>query len=122
MDRAWPRPLSADRIVTELHQAQKDENSALRRLWARASHTKRMMSADRRADIILKTGASHIRQVLVSPGRFGLWLKCLAPGTLARIILARLCDQPFDGCEGDAAIRASYRTARPTLILPKALA
>ena len=46
--------------------------------------------ADESAQIILKAARRREREVLMRPGRVGLWLKLLAPGLADRLVISAL--------------------------------
>jgi short-subunit dehydrogenase len=69
-------------VVTEFHEAQLDKNGVPRGASGRAIYTKKMMSAERCAEITLRAAHKRRREVLMGPGIFAAWLKLLAPGFL----------------------------------------
>ena len=69
-------------VVTEFHEAQMDKDGIPRGERGRAMYSKRMMTADRCAEITLQAAAKRRREVLMGPGLLAVWLKVLAPGAL----------------------------------------
>jgi short-subunit dehydrogenase len=69
-------------VVTEFHEAYMDKHGVPRGKAGRAIYTERMMSADRCAEIALRAAARRRREVMMSPGMLGTWLKLVAPGAL----------------------------------------
>ena len=67
-------------VVTEFHEAQLDKNGAPRGASGRAIYSKKMMSADRCAEITLRAADQRRREVLMGPGVWTVLLKALAPG------------------------------------------
>lgn len=69
-------------VVTEFHEAQLDKNGVPRGEKGRAFYTKKMMTAEQCARIVLTSAFRRRREVLLGPGRLAVWLKVLAPGLL----------------------------------------
>ena len=69
-------------VVTEFHEAQMDKNGNPVGTRGRAIYTKKMMTADRCAEIVLKAAEKRKREVLMRPGLLAVWLKLIAPGVL----------------------------------------
>lgn len=67
-------------VVTEFHEAQLDKNGAPRGASGRAIYSKKMMSAERCAEITLRAAYQRRREVLMGPGVWTVLLKALAPG------------------------------------------
>lgn len=67
-------------VVTEFHEAQMDKNGVPVGPRGRAVYHKRMMSAERCAEITLKAAEKRRREVLMGPGWWAVWFKTLAPG------------------------------------------
>lgn len=67
-------------VVTEFHEAQMDKHGQPVGPRGRAVYTDKMMTAERCAQIILTAAAKRRREVLMGPGRAGVWLKLLTPG------------------------------------------
>lgn len=69
-------------VVTEFHESQMDKDGKPRGERGRALYSKRMMTADRCAEIILTAAHKRRREVLLGPGTLATWLKVIAPGLL----------------------------------------
>jgi short-subunit dehydrogenase len=74
-------------VVTEFHEAQLDKTGTPRGPRGRLFYTKKMMTADRCAQIILKAAKQREREVVMGPGWLGAWLKLIAPGILEWITI-----------------------------------
>ncbi len=69
-------------VVTEFHEAQMDKNGVPRGERGRAYYTKKMMTSDQCAQIVLNAAYKRSREVLMGPGVLAVWLKAIAPGFL----------------------------------------
>lgn len=69
-------------VVTGFHEAQRDKNGVPRRERGRAIYSKRAMTAERCAEIVLRAVEKRRREVLMAPGPLVAWLKLLSPGLL----------------------------------------
>lgn len=69
-------------VVTEFHEAQMNKDGLPRGERGRAYYSKKMMTADRCAEIILNAAYKRRREVLLGPGTLATWLKLIAPGFL----------------------------------------
>jgi short-subunit dehydrogenase len=67
-------------VVTEFHEAQMDKNGVPRGARGRNLYDKRMMTAERCAEITLRAAYMRRREVLMGPGMLAAWLKLIAPG------------------------------------------
>jgi short-subunit dehydrogenase len=67
-------------VITEFHEAQMDKNGQPVGSRGRRIYTNKMMTSDRCAEITLEAAFKRRREVLMSPGRLGAWLKLIAPG------------------------------------------
>lgn len=67
-------------VVTEFHEAQLDKNGVPRGARGRAIYSKKMMTAERCAEIALRAAYQRRREVLMGPGVWVTLLKALAPG------------------------------------------
>jgi short-subunit dehydrogenase len=74
-------------VVTGFHEAQLDKDGTPRGSAGRAIYTKKMMTADPCAEIILRAAYRRQREVLMGPGHLIAWLKLLAPGLLDRMLI-----------------------------------
>ena len=74
-------------VVTEFHEAQMTRDGVPIGPRGRAAYTKKMMSAERCAEITLKAAYQRRREVLMNPGPLTVWLKLLAPGLLDRVVV-----------------------------------
>jgi short-subunit dehydrogenase len=77
-------------VVTEFHEAQMDKNGVPYGPRGRAIYTRRMMSADRCAEITLRAAYQRRREVLLGPGTLIVWLKLLSPRLLDRMAVVFL--------------------------------
>jgi short-subunit dehydrogenase len=69
-------------VVTEFHEAQLTKNGIPVGARGRAIYTNRMMTAERCAEITLRSAYKRCREVLMGPGVLAVLLKVLAPGFL----------------------------------------
>jgi short-subunit dehydrogenase len=69
-------------VVTEFHEAQLDKDGVPRGARGRSLYTRRTMSAERCAQIVLAAAHRRRREVLMWPGSLAVWLKMLAPGAV----------------------------------------
>jgi len=67
-------------VVTEFHEAQLDKNGVPHGARGRAIYSKKMMTAERCAEITLHAASQRRREVLLGPGVWVTLLKALAPG------------------------------------------
>ena len=77
-------------VVTEFHEAQMDKNGVPYGPRGRAIYSRRMMSADRCAEITLRAAYNRRREVLMGPGTLIVWLKLLSPRLMDWMALAFL--------------------------------
>ncbi len=77
-------------VVTEFHEAQMDKNGVPYGPRGRAIYSRRMMSADRCAEITLRAAYNRRREVLMGPGTLIVWLKLLSPRWMDWMALAFL--------------------------------
>ena len=77
-------------VVTEFHEAQMDKYGVPYGPRGRAIYSRRMMSADRCAEITLRAAYTRRREVLMGPGTLTVWLKLLSPRLLDWIAVAFL--------------------------------
>lgn len=77
-------------VVTGFHEAQMDKDGVPRGPRGRAIYTKKMMTPERCAQVILQAAHRRQREVLMGPGYLIAWLKLLAPGLLDRSLVAFL--------------------------------
>jgi short-subunit dehydrogenase len=75
-------------VVTEFHEHYLDKDGMPKGPSGRAIYTKKMMSADRFAQIILRAAVRREREVLMGPGRMGMLLRWVAPSLVDRIAMA----------------------------------
>lgn len=67
-------------VATEFHESQLNKEGLPRGVPGRAYYTKKTMTADRCAQIILDAAQNRRREVLMGPGPLAVWLKVIAPG------------------------------------------
>jgi len=69
-------------VATEFHEAQLNKEGVPRGARGRAYYTKKTMTADKCAEIVLNAAYKRRREVLMGPGTLTTWLKVIAPGFL----------------------------------------
>jgi NAD(P)-dependent dehydrogenase (short-subunit alcohol dehydrogenase family) len=69
-------------VATEFHEAQLNKEGVPRGARGRAYYTKKTMTADQCAQIVLEAAEKRRREVLMGPGILAAWLKVIAPGFL----------------------------------------
>ncbi len=69
-------------VATEFHEAQLNKDGVPRGAIGRAYYTKKTMTADQCARIVLNAANKRRREVLMGPGTLATWLRLLAPGFL----------------------------------------
>ncbi len=69
-------------VATEFHEAQLDKNGVPRGRLGRAYYTRRTMTSEQCAQIVLQAALKRRREVLMGPGTLAVWLRLLAPGLL----------------------------------------
>ena len=69
-------------VATEFHEAQLNKDGVPRGAIGRAYYTKKTMTADQCAKIVLNAAYHRRREVLMGPGILATWLKLIAPGFL----------------------------------------
>ena len=76
-------------VVTEFHERYLDKNGKPKGKAGRAIYTKDMMSAEQCAGIIIEAARRRKRQVVMSPGVLGMWMKLLAPDWMDKLTIQR---------------------------------
>jgi short-subunit dehydrogenase len=76
-------------VITEFHERYLDKNGVPKGAEGRNLYSPNMMTADRSAEIIIEAARKRKRQVVMSPGGWGQWLKLIAPGMMDRMIITR---------------------------------
>ncbi len=66
-------------VATEFHEAQLDKEGMPRGVRGRAYYTKKTMTADQCASVILDAAYQRRREVLMGPGPLAVWIKSLSP-------------------------------------------
>lgn len=79
-------------VVTEFHEAFLDKNGVPRGKQGRALYTKKMMTADRCAEIVLDAAYKRKRELLMGPGGLLVWLKLIAPNFLDRLSIKMILE------------------------------
>lgn len=74
-------------VVTEFHERYLDKDGKPKGPTGRAFYTKDMMTAEQCAAIIVEAARRRKRQVVMSPGGIGMWLKLLAPDWTDRLVI-----------------------------------
>ncbi len=69
-------------VATEFHESQLNKDGIPRGARGRDYYTKRTMTSDQCAKIILDAAEKRRREVLMGPGALAVWLKLIAPGFL----------------------------------------
>ena len=77
-------------VVTGFHEAQMDKNGTPKGPSGRAIYTKKMMTAEHCAEVILRAADRRRREVLMGPGPLLPWLRLFAPGLFDRFVIAFL--------------------------------
>ena len=77
-------------VVTGFHEAQLDKDGVPRGPRGRGIYTKKMMTADRCAEVILQAAYKRKRELMMGPGNFIVWLKLLSPGLVDRFVISFL--------------------------------
>jgi short-subunit dehydrogenase len=67
-------------VVTEFHESQLRKDGTPVGPRGRSIYSKRMMTAERCAEITLRAAFKRRREVLMGPGALAVWLKVIAPG------------------------------------------
>ena len=87
-------------VVSEFHEAQLDRRGNPRGPRGRTIYTEKMMTAEKCARIVLKAAAQRRRELLMGPGRLGVWLKLIAPKLLDRFIVKSFIEPAFKRAQG----------------------
>ena len=74
-------------VVTEFQERAMNQYGEPRGQKGRALHTPRMMSAGQCAEIILTSAHRRRREILMGPGKIGLWLSLIAPNWMDKLII-----------------------------------
>jgi short-subunit dehydrogenase len=74
-------------VATEFHESMMDRNGRPRGAGGRAIYTRRTMTADSCAAIIVEAARSRKRQVVMAPGRLAQWGRLVAPALVDRLII-----------------------------------
>ncbi len=74
-------------VVTEFHERFMNKDGRPRGPSGRAIYTKRMMTADRCAQIILDAARRRKREIVMRPGLLALWLHLIAPGLVDKLTM-----------------------------------
>ena len=74
-------------VVTEFHERFVNKEGKPTGPRGRAIYTKRTMTADRCAGIILDAARKRKREIVMAPGQIALWLKLVAPGVVDKFIV-----------------------------------
>ncbi len=69
-------------VATEFHESQLNKDGVPRGERGRAYYSKKTMTSDQCAQIILNAAHKRRREVLMGPGALASWLKLIAPGFL----------------------------------------
>ena len=69
-------------VATEFHESQLNKDGVPRGERGRAYYTKKTMTSDQCAQIVLNAAYKRRREVLMGPGTLAVWLKVIAPGFL----------------------------------------
>lgn len=79
-------------VVTEFHEALLDKNGAPRGKQGRTLYTKKMMTAERCAKVVLKAAYHRKRELLMGPGGLLVWFKLIAPDFLDRLTIKMILE------------------------------
>ena len=69
-------------VVTEFHESQLTKDGQPRGAPGRAYYTKKTMTSDQCAQVVLEAAYRRRREVLMGPGGLATWVKVIAPGLL----------------------------------------
>jgi short-subunit dehydrogenase len=69
-------------VATEFHESQLNQDGVPRGARGRAYYTKKTMTSDQCAQVVLDAAFRRRREVLMGPGVLTTWLKAFAPGLL----------------------------------------
>jgi len=69
-------------VATEFHESQLNKDGVPRGERGRAYYTKKTMTSEQCAQVVLKAAFKRRREVLMGPGTLAVWLKVIAPGFL----------------------------------------
>ncbi len=72
-------------VVTEFHERFLDKDGQPAGPRGRATYTKKMMTADQCAQVILRAARRRQREVVMAQGALAVWLKLIAPGLVDRL-------------------------------------
>jgi len=76
-------------VITEFHERYLDKKGNPKGPSGRALYIKNMMTAEQCADIIMEAARGRKRQVVMSPGGLGMWLKLLVPEWMDKLTIQR---------------------------------
>ena len=79
-------------VVTEFHEVYLDKNGQPRGKQGRALYTKKMMTAERCAAIILEAAYKRKRELLMGPGGLLVWLKLIGRDFLDRMSIKMILE------------------------------
>jgi short-subunit dehydrogenase len=74
-------------VATEFHERFMNKEGRPTGPRGRGLYTKRTMTADRCAEIVLEAARKRKREVIMAPGPIGIWLKLIAPSVVDRFIV-----------------------------------
>ncbi|MBN1107046.1 MAG: hypothetical protein JXL84_26820 [Deltaproteobacteria bacterium] len=74
-------------VVTEFHERLMDKEGTPKGPEGRRIYTKRTMTADRCAEIIMEAAGRRKREAIIWPGPLAMWFRLIAPSVLDRIIV-----------------------------------
>jgi len=74
-------------VATEFHESMMDRHGRPRGVGGRAIYTRRTMTADRCAAILVEAARKRKRQVVMAPGRLVQWGRLVAPALIDRLII-----------------------------------
>jgi short-subunit dehydrogenase len=90
-------------VATEFHERYMDKDGQPKGPSGRKIYTKKTMSADQCAQIILKAAQKRKRQIVMHPGSIGIWIKLIAPNIVDRLILSFLRPAIRRASDGDGS-------------------
>jgi short-subunit dehydrogenase len=77
-------------VITEFHERLLDKNGQPRGKKGRAIYTKKMMTAEQCAQIIIDAAQKRKREVVMWPGPLVCWMKLIAPKMLDKVIVDKI--------------------------------
>lgn len=87
-------------VATEFHERYMDKDGCPKGPSGQAIYTKKTMTSDRCAQIVLRAARARRREVILGPARPGLFLRLVAPGLLDKITISAFLRPAVERIEG----------------------